>query len=76
MANIGAPNSGACQFFITTDPYPAGNGKYTIFGQVVDGLPVVNKIANVIRDDNDKPRIPTKLINITFVRIVEQPKKD
>jgi cyclophilin family peptidyl-prolyl cis-trans isomerase len=76
MANIGAPNSGACQFFITTDPYPMGNGKYTIFGQVVDGLPVVNKIANVIRDDNDKPRIPTKLINITFVRIVEQPKKD
>jgi cyclophilin family peptidyl-prolyl cis-trans isomerase len=76
MANIGAPNSGACQFFITTDPYPAGNGKYTIFGQVVDGMPVVNKIANVIRDDNDKPRVPTKLFNITFVRIVEQPKKD
>ena len=70
MANIGTPNSGACQFFITEDPYPAGNGKYTIFGQVVEGQELVAKIAHVIRDDNDKPRIPTKLINVTFVRIV------
>ena len=70
MANTGTPNSGACQFFITEDPYPAGNGKYTIFGQVVEGQEFVAKIAHVIRDDNDKPRIPTKLINVTFVRIV------
>jgi cyclophilin family peptidyl-prolyl cis-trans isomerase len=70
MANTGTPNSGACQFFITEDPYPAGNGKYTIFGQVVEGQELVAKIAHVIRDDNDKPRIATKLINVTFVRIV------
>jgi len=70
MANIGAPNTGACQFFITTDPYPAGNGHYTIFGQVVEGQHLVEKIANVLRDDNDKPRIPTHLINVTFKRIV------
>jgi cyclophilin family peptidyl-prolyl cis-trans isomerase len=74
MANTGTPNSGACQFFITEDPYPVGNGKYTIFGQVVEGQELVAKIAHVIRDDNDKPRIPTKLINVTFVRIVEQAK--
>src|SRR5215469_7366805 len=49
MANTGAPNSGACQFFITDAPYPAGNGKYTIFGQVVDGQKVIGKIAGVIR---------------------------
>ena len=70
MANTGTPNSGACQFFITEDPYPDGNGKYTIFGQVVEGQELVAKIAHVIRDENDKPRIPTKLINVTFVRIV------
>ena len=70
MANIGTPNSGACQFFITEDPYEAGNGKYTIFGQVVEGQELVAKISHVIRDENDKPRIPTKLINVTFVRIV------
>ena len=70
MANTGTPNSGACQFFITEDPFPKGNGQYTIFGQVVEGQELVAKIAHVIRDDNDKPRIPTKLINVTFVRIV------
>jgi peptidyl-prolyl cis-trans isomerase A (cyclophilin A) len=71
MANTGTPNSGACQFFITEDPYPMGDGKYTIFGQVVEGQEVVPKISHVIRDDNDRPRIPSKLINITFMRIVE-----
>jgi cyclophilin family peptidyl-prolyl cis-trans isomerase len=70
MANIGTPNSGACQFFITESPYPAGNGKYTIFGQVVDGQNVVPKITHVIRDGNDKPRFPVKLIHVNIVRIV------
>ena len=74
MANTGTPNSGACQFFITEDPYPMGDGKYTIFGQVVEGQEVIPKISHVIRDDNDRPRIPSKLINITFLRMVEQPK--
>ena len=40
MANIGAPNTGGCQFFITEVPYPAldpPNGAYSIFGQVVQG---------------------------------------
>lgn len=74
MANTGTRNSGACQFFITEEAFPDGNGKYTIFGQVVEGQELVAKIAHVIRDDKDRPRIPTKLIDITFVRIVEQPK--
>lgn len=70
MANAG-PGTAACQFFITEDKYAAGNGKYAIFGQVVDGQPLVSKISHVIRDDHDKPAIPTKLIKITFMRIVE-----
>jgi peptidyl-prolyl cis-trans isomerase A (cyclophilin A) len=69
MANTGAPNSGACQFFITDGPYPAGNGKYTIFGQVVDGQKVIGKIAGVFRDNNDKPRLPVKLIHVAIVRV-------
>jgi len=69
MANTGAPNSGACQFFITDAPYPAGNGKYTIFGQVVDGQKVIGKIAGVIRDNNDKPRLPVKLNHVDIVRV-------
>jgi peptidyl-prolyl cis-trans isomerase A (cyclophilin A) len=69
IANAG-PGTGACQFFITEDKYPDGNGKYAIFGQVVDGQPLVTKISHVIRDSHDRPRVPTKLINITFMRVV------
>jgi peptidyl-prolyl cis-trans isomerase A (cyclophilin A) len=69
MANAG-PRTAACQFFITEDTYSAGNGHYTIFGQVVDGQPVVTKISHVIRDNHDRPRIPTKLLKITFMRVV------
>jgi peptidyl-prolyl cis-trans isomerase A (cyclophilin A) len=68
MANAG-PGTSACQFFITEDRYAAGDGHYTIFGQVVDGQPLVAKISHVIRDDRDRPRLPTKLIKITFLRV-------
>ncbi len=70
MANAG-PGTAACQFFITESKYAEGDGHYTIFGQVVDGQPVVAKISHVIRDSKDRPNIPTKLIKITFMRIVE-----
>jgi len=70
MANTGTPNSGACQFFITEVADASLNANHhTIFGQVVDGQATVAKISHVIRDDNDKPRLPVKLINITFLRI-------
>lgn len=69
MANVGQPNTGACQFFITDAPYPSLNGGYTIFGQVVDGQKAVTKIAHVIRDGNDKPRFPVKLVHIDIIRV-------
>ncbi len=68
MANIGQPNTGGCQFFITEVPYPSLNGGYTLFGQVVEGQDVVNKIAHVARDSNDKPRTPVRLIGVTIKR--------
>jgi len=44
MANTGRPNTGGSQFFITQNPYPALNGGYTIFGQVVEGQSVVDHV--------------------------------
>jgi peptidyl-prolyl cis-trans isomerase A (cyclophilin A) len=70
LANAG-PGTAACQFFITEDKYTAGNGHYSIFGQVVDGQKLIGKISHVLRDDRDRPRVPTKLIKITFMRIPE-----
>jgi cyclophilin family peptidyl-prolyl cis-trans isomerase len=78
MANIGEPNTGGCQFFITEVPYPSldpapGNSGYTIFGQVIDGQDVVGKIAHVPRDGNDKPRMPVRLLSVVIKRVGPEP---
>ena len=73
MANIGKPDSGGCQFFITEKPFPDGNGLYTIFGQVVAGMDLIGQIARVKRDGSDKPKTPVMLTHIDIIRMVEKP---
>ena len=68
MANIGAPNSGACQFFITVVPTPWLNNKHTIFGKVVEGQDIVTQIDNAPTGPGDKPNPAIKLISVTIKR--------
>jgi peptidylprolyl isomerase len=61
MANAG-PNTNASQFFITTAATPWLNMKHTIFGEVVSGYNVVEKIENTAVGGADKPLSEQKII--------------
>jgi peptidyl-prolyl cis-trans isomerase A (cyclophilin A) len=67
MANSG-PNTNGSQFFITEVPYESLNQHYTLFGQCDDSsVSVVQAIARVERDANDKPLTPVVLQKVTIV---------
>lgn len=68
MANAG-PNTGSCQFFITEVPTPHLTGRHTIFGQVVEGQSLVEKIARVPRGPNDRPDTPVILSRVAIARV-------
>ncbi len=76
MANIGEPNTGSCQFFITVVPTMYLNMKHTIFGQVVEGQEVADQIVKVPRNRDDKPLKPVYIKTITFERVGPAPVND
>jgi len=55
MARSNDPNSGGSQFFICAANVSHLNGKYTVFGQVVDGDEIIDQIINLPRDARDNP---------------------
>lgn len=56
MARTMAPNSAGSQFFIMVEKAPHLDGQYAAFGKVIEGIEEAERIVNVKRDYNDKPK--------------------
>ena len=65
MARSMMPNSAGSQFFIMHKDAPHLDGAYAAFGKITEGMDVVNKIATVPTNFNDKPLEPQQIKSIT-----------
>ncbi len=68
MARSGKPNSASSQFFIVHEDSPHLNGQYAAFGKVTIGMDIVDKIAKVKTDENDKPTTPVYIRQVALNR--------
>ena len=77
MARTMAPNSAGSQFFIMHDDAPHLDNQYAAFGKIIEGIEVVDQIAKVRTDYNDKPRTPQVMKKVTVETIgVEYPEPE
>ena len=65
MARSMMPNSAGSQFFIMHQNAPHLDGQYAAFGKVIEGMDVVDEIADVDIDYNDKPKTPQIIKTVT-----------
>ena len=66
MARAADPDSAGSQFFIVTSDSTFLDKQYTVFGEVTEGMEVVDKIVNLPRDGNDCPEQEAKMLEVTI----------
>jgi len=64
MARANDPDSAGSQFFIVTSDSTFLDRQYTVFGEVIDGIQVADKIVDLPRDGNDCPEQEVKMLEI------------
>ncbi|WGM90659.1 MAG: peptidylprolyl isomerase [Candidatus Bathyarchaeum tardum] len=67
MANTGEPNSGSSQFFINGAYNSHLDNNHPVFGEVIEGMDIVDAILNVETGANDKPVEDVTLIRATLI---------
>ena len=65
MARAMHPDSAGSQFFIMHKAAPHLDGSYAAFGKIIEGMDIVNKIADVRTDYNDRPMKEQKIKSMT-----------
>ena len=65
MARSMMPNSAGSQFFIMHKTSPHQDGSYAAFGKIIEGMDVVNKIAETTTDYSDRPVVPQTMKKVT-----------
>ena len=65
MARAMHPDSAGSQFFIMHKNSPHLDGQYAAFGKVIEGMDVVNRIAETPTDYSDRPMKPQKMKSVT-----------
>jgi len=77
MARAMHPNSAGSQFFIMHKTSPHLDGEYAAFGKVIEGMDIVNKIAETATDYSDRPMEEQKIKSMTVETFgVEYPEPD
>jgi len=71
MANSGKDTNGS-QFFITTVPTPWLDGRHVVFGEVLEGYEIVDKIQNVDKSPGDKPKKTIKIAKSGELEVPEE----
>ena len=67
MARSMNPDSAGSQFFIMHEDAPHLDGQYAAFGRVVEGMEVVDEIANTPTGRNDRPHTPQVMQSVVLV---------
>ena len=76
MARSMHPNSAGSQFFIMHQDAPHLDGQYAAFGKVIEGIEVVDEIASVGTNYQDRPVVEMRMAHVTVdAETVEEPEK-
>ena len=75
MARSGHPDSASSQFFICVADVPSLDNQYTVFGEVTQGMDVVDKIVNAPTVGQDRPKEPTAITKVVIRDAKDDEKK-